>query len=326
MVYLLSACSDSSNDISTIKSNKVKETRIITPIPEHHGQDPDIADLGEALFHDPNLSSDGTLSCASCHSLETGGVDNLLVSPGVNKQIGIINTPTVLNSRYNFKQFWDGRPETLEQQAGLPITNPIEMGNNWPDVITYVTRNYQKDFDAHYDGIISSNTISQALAVYERTLITPNSRFDQFIKGDKSILNSNEVKGWQKFQNLGCISCHQGKNIGGNMFQSFGLASDYFSDRGHVKEADFGRYNVTKKEDDRHRFKVPSLRNIELTAPYFHDGSVYDLKEAIKTMAYYQLGIELDSETINHLHAFLLTLTGEQPKPPSSSPQSGSKS
>jgi cytochrome c peroxidase len=284
------------------------------PIPLKLSLDPNKVKLGRKLFHDSRLSGNDTISCASCHVLSAGGVDNRVHSIGINGAEGGINAPTVFNSAFNFVQFWDGRAATLEDQIEGPLNNPIEMGTSWPQVLPKLTKDpdYPAEFSRIYaDKEISPANIKDAIADFERSLLTPNSRFDKYLRGDKTALSSNEMHGYSLFQSYGCVSCHQGINLGGNMFERMGLMSDYFGDRGHPTDADNGRYNVTKNEADRHFFRVPSLRNVGLTAPYFHDGSAATLPEAVRFMAKYQLGRKIEDDDLNDIVSFLFSLTGE---------------
>lgn len=285
----------------------------IRPIPKNLYFNARKVQLGNTLFHDPRLSHDNTISCASCHNLLKGGVDGIATSIGITGTPGPINAPTVFNSGFNFRQFWDGRAKDLEQQVEGPIHNPIEMGSNWQEVINKLEQDsyYIEQFSLLYLDGINSHNIQDAIATFERSLYTPDSRFDRYLEGDKSALTKQEVLGYQRFKAYGCISCHQGINIGGNMFQHFGVMGNYFEDRGDITQVDFGRYNVTKNPDDKFVFKVPSLRNIALTAPYFHDGSAKTLEQAVKVMGRYQLGRMLSDEDVELLVAFLKTLTGE---------------
>ncbi|MFN7700115.1 MAG: cytochrome-c peroxidase [Deltaproteobacteria bacterium] len=272
--------------------------------------------LGRRLFHDTRLSGDGTLSCASCHSLDTGGAEHRATSQGINGQIGPINAPTVLNSGLNFVQFWDGRAESLQAQAAGPVANPGEMGANWETVVATLgaNENDRAEFTAIYaDGVTQAN-ITDAIAEYERSLVTP-SRFDAFLHGDQSALTADEQRGWATFQEVGCTACHRGPNAGGGMYQRMGLVRNYFELRGTpLTEADNGRFNVTHDEADRHRFKVPSLRNIELTAPYFHDGSQSELAGAVRIMGQVQLNRDLTDAQVSDIVAFLRSLTGTLPE------------
>ena len=271
--------------------------------------------LGERLYRDPRLSGDGKVSCASCHVIAEGGDDGKKASVGVGGQVGPINAPTVLNSGLNFAQFWDGRAETLEAQVGGPLENPKEMGGSWEGALAMLKRDasYREEFSKSFpDGITEAN-VRTAIATFERTLLTPGARFDRWLGGEKDALSAQEREGYELFKAVGCIACHQGQNVGGNMFQRFGVLGDYFADRGDVKEQDYGRFNVTKSESDRFVFRVPSLRNVELTAPYFHDGSAPTLEAAVRVMARYQLGRILDDGEVKRLTAFLGSLTGDLP-------------
>ncbi|MBN1585952.1 MAG: heme-binding domain-containing protein [Candidatus Omnitrophica bacterium] len=269
--------------------------------------------LGKKLFNDPRLSADNTLSCASCHSLSKGGTDQLRSSTGVGGAVGPINSPTVFNSGFQFKQFWDGRAADLEEQADGPVHNPIEMGTNWKEVLAKLNQDeaFVQEFTAVYlDGLKGPN-IQDAIAEFERSLVTLNSDFDQYLMGKKDVLSSRELEGFHLFKAKGCTSCHMGVLAGGQSFEKFGVRENYFADRGNITEADYGRYNVTKKEEDRFKFKVPTLRNIEVTYPYFHDGSTSDLKDAVFVMGRYQTVAGLTGEESGKIAEFLRTLTGE---------------
>ena len=266
--------------------------------------------LGKNLFSDSRLSSNNT-SCATCHNLDTAGIDNLPVSLSVNNQPLSFNSPTVFNSGLNFKQFWDGRAATLEEQIEEPINNPLEMASSWSEIIPKLESDseYVKAFNNIYDDGIQKSNIKDAIADFERSLLTP-SRFDSFLEGEETAITPQEKKGYELFQSYGCIACHQGVNVGGNMFQALGIFNDYFSQQDDVSSNDLGRFNITQQESDRYVFKVPSLRNVELTAPYFHDGHVETLIEAIKIMAEYQLGRAISKEDIESITAFLHSLNG----------------
>lgn len=269
--------------------------------------------LGDLLFHDTKLSKDNTLSCASCHDLSKGGTDLVPVSLGVGGVKGPINSPTVFNSHYNFVQFWDGRAKDLEEQAEGPVHNPLEMGSNWPEVIKKLNENeeYKKLFAELYSDGITGKNIANAIAEFEKSLVTVNSRFDQYLLGKKDALTALEIQGYEYFEGYGCVACHNGPNVGGNSFQKFGLIKDYFADKKQLTEADNGRFNVTKDPQDKHKFKVPSLRVAALTPPYFHDASAQTLEEAIQTMAKYQLNTTLSAEEVKAIVAFLKSLVGE---------------
>ena len=284
----------------------------ITPIPLDMKLDARKVALGRSLFHDPRLSHDGTISCSHCHNLAKGGMDNLPFSTGNFGRQAKVNTLTVFNSGYNFRLFWDGRAASLEDQIDFPMNNPCEMGSSWDEVISRLSNDaqYRRDFADIYTGSIRPASVKDAIATFERSLVTPNSKFDRYLRGDKQALDKDELAGYELFKNLGCISCHQGRNVGGNMYEKLGIVGDYFADRGNVTEADFGRYNYTKDEEHRYDFRVPSLRNVALTAPYFHDASASTLEKAVATMGKYQLGVDLSGEEIIKLVKFLNTLTG----------------
>ena len=269
--------------------------------------------LGRAMFHDKRLSKDNSLSCASCHEISKGGMDGRQFAVGIKGQVGPINTPTVLNSGLNFRQFWNGRAATLEEQAAGPVHNPGEMGSNWQEVLGKLNQDAAllNQFKAIYPDGLQPKNIQDAIATFEHSLVTP-SRFDRYLNGESNAINGEEKQGYQLFKNYGCVACHQGQGVGGNMYQTFGVLGNYFKDKGKVTDADLGRFAVTKNELDRHVFKVPSLRNVELTAPYFHDGSAKTLEEAIDVMFRYQLGRTAPAADKALIVKFLKTLTGEK--------------
>lgn len=285
----------------------------IQPIPLQVSLDARTVALGKRLFHDKRLSHDSTIACATCHSLDKGGTDQMSHSTGIGGAIGGINAPTVLNSGLNFRQFWNGRAETLEDQVEGPTQHPKEMGSTWPEILGKLAQDskYVAAFAEIYPNGIQRENVKNAIATFERSLITPNSRFDRYLRGDDSALNAQEKLGYRYFKVYGCASCHQGVNAGGNMYAKFGIMNDYFGHRGNLTDADLGRYNVTKEESDRYVFRVPSLRNIALTGPYLHDGSVPTLPGVVQVMAWYQLGRPVSSKEVNAITAFLETLTGE---------------
>lgn len=287
----------------------------IQPLPVPSQLDARKIKLGQDLFHSRQFSRTNTISCASCHNLNLGGTDRLPRSVGIEGKTGEFNAPTVFNSGFNFRQFWDGRAKTLKDQIDWPVRSEKEMDSSWPEIIGKLKRSpdYIAAFQALYADGITSNNIKEAIATFERSLVTPNSRFDRYLRGDRKALTPEEQEGYRRFKAYGCAACHQGVNVGGNMFQGFGIFGNYFQDRGTETVADRGRYNVTGKERDRGLFKVPSLRNVELTSPYFHDGSVETLAEAVQVMGQYQLGRQLSTEDIDAIVQFLTTLTGELP-------------
>lgn len=284
----------------------------IKPIPIVAKQDPARVELGRRLFHDARLSANSHVSCASCHELSKGGIDHRDRSVGFNGRLTWVNAPTVFNAAFNFNQFWNGRAESLEAQIDSVIQNPVEMGSKWADVIAKLTQDasYRSTFAATYpDGITKAN-VQNAIASFERTLTTPNSRFDKYLRGDANAISAVEKTGYAKFKQYGCIACHQGVNVGGNMFQKFGIMGNYFEKRGQPTDADLGRYMVTQEEDDRYVFKVPGLRNVALTAPYFHDATAKTLEDAVDVMFRYQLGRVASNEDKQAIVQFLGTLTG----------------
>ncbi len=286
----------------------------ITPIPAVAANlDKKKVALGNLLFHETSLSMDNTVACAGCHQLAHGGVDGIQFSLGVKGSVSLINTPTVFNSVFNFRQFWNGRAKTLNEQIAGPIHNPLEMGSSWLEVVAKLKQDpaYVAAFAQSYNNGITPENIADALVVFLHTLITPNARFDKYLKGDPNALTPYELSGYALFTTYGCIACHQGVNIGGNMFEKLGIMRDYFKERGNISEADQGRYALTRNPADMHVFKVPSLRNIALTAPYLHDGTAQTLEDAVHIMGKYQLGIVLPNEDVARIVAFLRTLTGE---------------
>lgn len=281
----------------------------------HDKLNPKMVQLGGRLFFDPRLSENRKISCASCHNVSNGGSDELKHSIGLGGVPGKVNTPSVLNSRFNIAQFWDGRAPSLEVQARGPFENSEEMSHSLDRVIALVKSNkyYAETFsDLFEDGVNEENLLA-AIATYERSLVTVGSRFDRWLAGDRDALSQEEYDGYLLFKNLGCIACHQGRSMGGNLFQKFGVLKSYFQDKENIEEADFGRYNVTKEESDKHVFKVPSLRTVVLTAPYFHDGSANTLREAIQIMGEYQLGRNLSEDETSKIEAFLGSVLGDIP-------------
>jgi len=284
----------------------------LKPLPPVPLLDVATVELGRQLFNEKRLSVNDSLSCASCHQLATGGGDDKPFSLGFDGKPVKLNTPTVFNASLNFKQFWDGLVDTLEAQIEQVVISPVEMGSDWKTVVDNLTAmpQYQAAFSQVYpDGVTAAN-VQNALATYERTLLTPNSRFDQYLLGNTDILTIEEKYGYQRFKEYGCIACHQGMNIGGNMFQKFGVMDDYFKGRTPA-ETDLGRYLVTHDEEDRNVFKVPSLRNVAVTAPYFHNASAKTLEEAVDVMFRFQLGRVPSAEDKDQIIKFLKTLTGQ---------------
>ena len=287
----------------------------VRPIDAKLEFDPEKAALGYALFHDTRLSVDNTVSCASCHALETAGVDNHQYSTGVNEQLGGVNAPTVYNAVYNFVQFWDGRAETLAAQAAGPPLNPIEMAStSFDEIIAKLQKDkkFAKAFNAVYPEGMTQATLTDAIEQFERTLVTPDSRFDKWLRGDDDAVTSEELAGYELFKRYDCATCHVGPNLGGQSYELMGLRRHYFNERGmELTVEDNGRFKETQVERDRHRFKVPGLRNVEHTWPYYHDGTRETLEDAVRDMGLYQSGVELTESEVNQITMFLKTLTGE---------------
>lgn len=291
----------------------------IRPIPDAVEYDEAKAKLGELLYHDTRLSADGSISCATCHGINTGGVDNLQFSEGIGSQFGGVNAPTVYNAFFNFVQFWDGRAADLAEQAAGPPLNPVEMGcETFDEIVARLQddKNFVKSFRAAYPEGLSQETITDAIAEYEKTLITPNSAFDRYLKGDLEALTPDQIKGFNLFKKYDCATCHSGVNMGGLTYELMGKREDYFLERQEIRnvgltDGDNGRWAQTGVERDRYRFKTPTLRNIELTYPYYHDGSIATLEEAVRLMARYEVGVKLNDEKVNLITAFLKTLNGE---------------
>lgn len=278
---------------------------------------PEKIELGKMLYFDPRLSASGLISCNTCHSVGLGGVDIQETSTGHAWQRGPRNAPTVLNAVFNIAEFWDGRAKDLAEQAKGPIQATVEMSST-PERVAATLRSmppyvelFKKAFPNEKDSVNFDNAV-KAIEAFEATLITPDSRFDQYLKGNINALNAEEKEGLGLFIDKGCASCHNGINVGGNSYRPFGVVEKPGADI--LPPGDKGRFAVTKTVSDEYVFKVPSLRNIELTPPYFHSGKVWSLKQAVAVMGAAQLGIQLTDEEVNKITAFLLTLTGEQPK------------
>ncbi|WP_413282840.1 cytochrome-c peroxidase [Vibrio sp. MA40-2] len=289
-----------------------QSTEMIKVIEPAQGLDAKQVELGKMLFFDPRLSSSNYISCNSCHNLATGGVDNLESSVGHKWVLGPINSPTVLNAELNFVQFWDGRAADLQEQAAGPIENPKEMAfsHNLAVETLGTIPQYRAMFKQAYGSEEPTiENVTHAIAEFEKTLRTPNSRFDKWLKGEDSAITNHEKTGYLTFKRKGCTACHSGALLGGNMYQKMGIVKQYITDNPKV-----GRYAVTNNEADKFVFKVPTLRNVELTYPYFHDGAEWDLTQAIITMADVQLGQEMTQSEAESITAFLKTLTGELPQ------------
>lgn len=298
--------------LMTTGSTMAQNQEPVSPVPAPKAVNPAAVELGKKLFFDPRLSKSGFISCNSCHNLSMGGTDNLKTSIGHNWQQGPINSPTVLNSRLNLAQFWDGRAADLKAQAGGPIANPGEMAFTHELAIETLKSipGYVDEFKQVFrTDKLTIDEVTTAIAAFEETLVTPNSRFDQWLDGDKKALTKDELAGYQLFKDSGCVACHNGPNLGGNSFQKMGVVQIY-----KTASTAEGRKGVTGKDADRLSFKVPTLRNIELTYPYFHDGAAETMTQAVDLMGRLQLGREFSKDENAKIVAFLKTLTGQQPQ------------
>ncbi|MFW5920695.1 MAG: cytochrome-c peroxidase [Polyangiales bacterium] len=313
----LAACGNAPDDAASSVASRLPPGGHATtdepfePIPQQVSLDPRRVELGRRLFEDPALSGSGERACVDCHDLGAGGiVPGEARSNHPRNATGPYNVPTVFNVAYNFRFNWNGKFETLEGHLSGPMMRPEVMdAGSWDDVVGRIRDSYRDDFaEAGYEGGVTEDNVRHALATYERALITPNSRFDRYLRGEIE-LTEREARGYELFKTVGCKTCHQGINVGGNLFQRFGVVEDAFEGR-PITERDMGRYLVTGDEDDAHVFRVPSLRNVEVTAPYFHDGSAETLEEAVEHMGRVQLGYLLTDEEVKDIVAFLRTLTG----------------
>lgn len=287
-------------------------TDLFVPVPVSLEFDADQVALGEKLFNDPMLGTSG-FSCASCHQLDHAGIDGLPGSMTADGGFDGINTPSLFNSGLNSFQAWAGKFGDLESQLDGVINNPKHMKSNWPLVIRRLEKSsrYQPLFEQIFDGVITRQTVTIAVTSFERSLITPNSDFDKFLRGDRSALTSDQRRGYRLFIDYGCASCHQGINLGGNLLSRFGIYQNGLVDKAAMTSFDYGRFNFTGKEQDKFIFRVPSLRNVALTAPYFHNGKTPHLDDAIKLMAKVQLNVEMPDQEVVLIDAFLHSLSGE---------------
>lgn len=292
-------------------SGAVAAQEPITPIQPVKEINLAMVELGKKLYFDPRLSKSGFISCNSCHNLSMGGSDNLKTSIGHHWNQGPINAPTVLNSSMNVAQFWDGRAADLKEQAGGPIANPGEMAFTHLLAIEVLESipQYVREFTLVFGSdSITIDEVTEAIAEFEKTLVTPNGRFDLWLLGDTNAITAEELAGYQLFKSSGCVACHNGPAVGGSSFQKMGLVAPY-----ETKNAAQGLIDVTGNDADRFKFKVPTLRNVELTYPYFHDGEAPTLDDAVRVMGQLQLGKNFEQKDIDQIVAFLKTLTGEQP-------------
>jgi cytochrome c peroxidase len=274
--------------------------------------DPRKVDLGRKLFYDVRLSRSQEMSCTSCHDLDRGGADSRARSVGSDGKPLDYNSPTVFNVGGNFRLNWRGNFSALEEQNEAVLLDPRVMNADWPALLSRLAADddYRPKFGALYGGAPNRSQVLDALASFQRSLVTPDARFDRYLRGERAAITPDEERGFRLFKDHGCTACHQGANIGGNLFQQFGVFYNPFAE-GHTRaKADLGRFTLTGKESDRHVFRVPSLRNVAVTAPYFHDGRAASLPEAVEIMARSQLGRELSKEEVHLIVQFLGTLTG----------------
>jgi cytochrome c peroxidase len=285
----------------------------IEPIPLSVVQDARRVALGARLFSDKRVSHTNSVSCASCHPLDHAGVDGRVRAIGADPAKKLRNTPTVFNIRYNLYLNWDGAHESLARHTEAVLLNPSLMGTSWPELLANLKAGalYDSDFKAAYPAGLTRENVLDAVVSYEQSLITPNARFDRYLRGQKNVLSDDEIKGYQLFKSYGCVSCHQGINIGGNLLQRFGVFASPDDGRKAAEEPDPGRARITKDPRDAAVFRVPSLRNVAVTGPYFHDGRAVTLDEAVRLMAQVQLGRTLSALDVRLIVAFLRTLTGE---------------
>ena len=305
--------SESAGQVSTTPAPS--EPILPIPVANENDLDAKTVALGEKLFHETRLSADNTIACASCHTLQTGGTDHRPRSTGINNVVADLNAPSVFNTAFQFAQFWDGRADTLEDQLDQHIQAQHELGTTWPALIDTLKTipDYVAAFAALYPDGITRQNIKNALVTFEQSLSTPNARFDQFLRGDSMAITQEEKEGYRLFKDYGCIQCHKGILLGGNMFQFLGMAG---IESDTLTQADLGRFNVTHVERDRHVFKVPGLRNVAVTPPYFHNGTVERLDDAVAVIIRDMLGRDLPEQDLEQMVKFLETLTGEYQRQP----------
>ena len=285
----------------------------ITPVPLMTALDPARVRLGEKLFHDAALSRGDLVSCASCHLLAHGGDDDRAHHMGADGRPLDFNAPTIFNVTLNARFNWRGNFQELERQNQAALLDPRLMNMTWHELLPKLRANpdYRSAFAEAYGADPEPRSLLDALAAFERSLLTPNARFDRYLRGERGAITAAEARGYSLFKSYGCVACHQGVNVGGNLFQKFGIFEDPFARRAAITEADLGRFTITGAATDRHVFRVPSLRNVALTAPYFHDGSAATLEQAVAIMGRSQLGRTIPAADIEEIVAFLRTLTGE---------------
>jgi len=300
----------------------------LTPVPAVEALDSGKVELGRRLFHDVRLSRDTKTSCVSCHDLARGGDDGRARSTAADGRALDFNSSTVFNAALNPRLNWRGNFRTLQEQNEAVLLDPRLMNATWPDLLARLRADadYRVAFNARYGAPSERQHVLDALATFQRSLLTPDARFDRYLRGEHDAITPEEARGYQLFKGYGCTACHQGVNVGGNLFQKFGLFRDPFGERGGPTASDLGRYTITGREADRYVFRVPSLRNVAVTAPYFHDGNTASLTQAVEVMARSQLGRELPGGDIDLIVKFLATLTGRyQGQSPAANSNSGSQ-
>lgn len=309
------------NHGKAVKDTPVEELQPFSPLPPRASLrlDPKRVALGRRLFGDPILSGDGAVSCLSCHEREKGLSNGARVAELPVRDAGVVNVPSLYNIAYNFRYNWDGRFSTLEGQLDALIEKRGVMSSSWVEVVERLKgrEDYVQQFRQAFPEGVTSESVRTSLVDYMTSLTTPGARFDQWLQGDEKALNEEERKGYRLFNSYGCSSCHQGRNIGGNMVQQFGIIqegiiAEYFKKRGgDIRPADRGYGNFTGQKEDDYFFRVPSLRNVAETPPYFHDGGAATLGEAIRVMGRVQLGRDFEPWELRQIEAFLRTLTGD---------------
>ena len=323
LLIAILACTTIAVATAIYRYDNILASEPVEVIPDYVETNPAKVALGKKMFNDTRISLDNTISCATCHVLEDGGADHAdeRVSEGINGLQGTVNSPTVFNAVFNIDQFWNGRAHTLAEQAAAPPINPVEMGDQtWEQIIERLCQDASlvAEFKAIYpeEGLTEA-TVTDAIEEFEKTLITPNDKLDRYLKGDKNAMSAEELAGYQAFKANDCATCHYGKTLGGQSFELMSKYGDYFADRKQSRpdiaynDDDNGLYSFTGKAEDMHKFKVPNLRNISKTAPYYHDGTIESLEEAVRLMFHYELGKTATDEQVASITTFLKALDGE---------------
>lgn len=288
---------------------EIEPVPLVVPVDEHKRL------LGKRLYKDARLSPVGQ-SCNGCHDLKHYGTLRQSLSPNLLGGFDLMNIPSTYNSALNASQGWRGNSRDLSDQLSGVINNPRHMGSNWPYVLQQLSDDaeYREAFTKAYGEGPNQANVTDAIVTFENTLLTPNAPFDRYLRGERDALNKQQLRGYKKFRDFGCVACHQGVNVGGNLMARYGIFDDPFADHEDQNDMDLGRFSITGLEADKHVFKVPSLRNITQTAPYSHDGSVETLREMVARMGHYQLGRMLNDDDLDDLLAFLESLTAPLPE------------